>query len=193
MKTKTLVNTLTSLRMISPQDDDFGGEVLSETILVKNIVQSFYSNAILLQKLVLFLDSNDPPSVLDAEILVNLRGMKLALAALKEAHDVPEASPEGDRRRGKIITRKDKTCQETCFFRNAKESLLKLQNDKISNQKLKHLLIESQLIDEELQDAYPHLEAIQLFCSGLVERIVVPQIIHAQVIHFQLDLFTFIH
>ena len=44
MKTKVLVTTLTSLRVIPHFHADFGGDVLPEAIVVKNIVEEMFSS-----------------------------------------------------------------------------------------------------------------------------------------------------
>ena len=51
MKTKVLVNTLTSLRVIPHFHSDFDGDVLPEAILFKNIVEEMFSSVEILAEL----------------------------------------------------------------------------------------------------------------------------------------------
>ena len=96
MKTKTLVNTLTSLRVIPQQPDDFGGENLSEAILVRNILEEMFSSALTLQLLVDKLGSEDTIEFgeMDDDLQKSLGLLKEAIDSLKDESNFPQSDQE---------------------------------------------------------------------------------------------------
>ena len=72
MRTKTLVDTLTSFRVFPAYGSDFDGDVIPEAILVKNIIEEMYCSVAILNDLINYLTDNDliTPRYL-AELLEN--------------------------------------------------------------------------------------------------------------------------
>jgi hypothetical protein len=192
MKTKTLVSTLTSMRVISQQQDDFGGELLSEAVLVKNIVEEMLWNAITLHKIIQkLLKENSDFEALRSEgnLAVNLQRLQECLVSFKnESPKITDPSyndtdSEGidervsfrhggrlrptHRRDLMTISRK-----ELEFIRPAREILLQAQNDRNTMEVLKQL----ELGEQEAEDLPHHLRILEMLVSSSVSRITIPQV-----------------
>lgn len=84
MKTKTLVDTLTTLKVIPSHQSDFGGEVLPESIVVKNILDEMNGGLDIVFKLRKKLDNDGDNLVLPDTDHMNPRVSEL-IVRLREA------------------------------------------------------------------------------------------------------------